>query len=166
MSSAFFLLSIWPDRIIKGAPSQNHIGLIWLNHNFQHGHHLQKMNFSRVFCCGKNLGICASLLPQQDHCDPPTKQKEHPTLWEFMPDIGMVQAKVFSEHIQVKLVPKHTTKFCRQSLWAWSKATKNSKELLRTCPQCMSAPAGPGCSHWPLRAHSTGCDNQHKQWYL
>lgn len=61
MSSAFFLLSLWPDRIIKDAPLQNHIGLIWLNHIFQHGHQLQKMDFTRILWCGKNLGILPQL---------------------------------------------------------------------------------------------------------
>lgn len=37
----------------------------------------------------------------------------------------MVQAKVVSEHIQVKLVQDHTTKFCRQSFSVWRKATKS-----------------------------------------
>lgn len=104
MSSVFFLLSLWPDRITKGALSQNHIGLIWLNHIFQHGHPFQKIDFTGVLCCGKNLGICASV---QDHSDPPKQQRKHPTLWELMPDVGMVQAKVVSEHIQVNL--SHST---------------------------------------------------------
>lgn len=43
---------------------------------------------------------------------------------------------------------------------------KSKEELLRTKPECMSAPAVLQCPHWPLQACSAGHENLCRQWYL